>query len=135
METILKTFLKTDITNVYVDKVHVCWFWITFYTFSMHFWRECCVFNNHSDEIKFYYTCILLYMKVTMAMLGLAVLVISLGVSLAYNCGDAPKTNGCNVWNIVPYKSRFTNSCNKHDVCYSCVSVFTIMLIFIFMNK
>ncbi|XP_060571145.1 conodipine-P3-like [Ruditapes philippinarum] len=62
-------------------------------------------------------------------MLAIAIWTMLLGVSLAYgayDCGDAPDTDGCSAWSIVPYKSRFRSSCDKHDVCYSCGRTFGV---------
>lgn len=43
-------------------------------------------------------------------------LMLSLNPEVKAGC----KTNGCNVWNIVPYKTLFTPACDKHDICYAC---------------
>ena len=40
-------------------------------------------------------------------------------------CGDHGHVNGCSIPFGLPffYKSQFTPACNKHDICYSCVSI------------
>ncbi len=49
--------------------------------------------------------------------------VLSMLLMLSLNPGVKARcyTNGCNAWDIVPYKHYFRHACNKHDVCYLCV--------------
>ncbi|KAL9975640.1 hypothetical protein ACROYT_G012823 [Oculina patagonica] len=48
--------------------------------------------------------------------------VLSMLLMLSLNPGVKARcyTNGCNAWDIVPYKHYFRHACNKHDVCYLC---------------
>ena len=40
--------------------------------------------------------------------------------SIYYCIIDRP--NGCSNWGIGGWENTFTSSCNKHDMCYICVS-------------
>lgn len=40
------------------------------------------------------------------------------------------KINGCNVWNIVFYKMFFFFVCDKYDICYVCVRIMFIFIIY-----
>ena len=41
-------------------------------------------------------------------------------------CKADKYANGCSVplGMNAPYKDQFTPACNKHDICYGCVSIF-----------
>ena len=52
-------------------------------------------------------------------------LLIFISVILLKVNSSALGTNGCSIPFGLPffYKKEFTRACNKHDVCYSCVSI------------
>ena len=43
-------------------------------------------------------------------------------------CAADGHSNGCSVplGMDAPYKTSFTPACNKHDICYGCVSTFLV---------
>ena len=70
-------------------------------------------------------------------MFRVVVLLCVVVTSLAKTCDDAPYnnrctcdfnpyTNGCSspTGKYTPYQRQFTQACNKHDVCYKCVSIY-----------
>ncbi|KAK3086241.1 hypothetical protein FSP39_015673 [Pinctada imbricata] len=58
-------------------------------------------------------------------------LVITLSISVATAqlaldlCTFNPVVNGCSIPGQLPapYKTDFTPACNRHDICYACVSI------------
>ena len=63
-----------------------------------------------------------LYFRKEMKLILIAVALIMLEQILAKECSEAPDVDGCSIPDWVPGKKKFTSSCYKHDVCYSCVS-------------
>ena len=57
------------------------------------------------------------------SLLLLVVVVYGSGVT-EESCETIKHTNGCStpLWLPMPYKKDFEAACNKHDVCYHCVS-------------
>lgn len=54
----------------------------------------------------------------------LVLLMLSITSLQAKTCEVLKKTNGCSIpFGLpFPFKKDFTGACNKHDVCYECVS-------------
>lgn len=58
-------------------------------------------------------------------------------VASASVCSNEKYTNGCSVPFGLPwfYKDEFAAVCNKHDICYACVSIIILMLSFLPLHK
>ncbi|XP_033762309.1 uncharacterized protein LOC117343874 [Pecten maximus] len=66
-------------------------------------------------------------MKVQLLVLCLTSL-IALTVHAGYTCDKNKYSNGCSVPKgiKIAFKGRFKPACNKHDICYRCMTVFGI---------
>lgn len=91
--------------------------------------RSCMSFSISLFKTNMFVAVVALLTQTACVLLGL----LTVSVSASDYCQEhapAGAVNGCSVPLLhFQYEPQFTPSCNKHDICYHCVSIFNLLLL------